>query len=173
MSPLCYPFWYMVTVSCKRCKKKFKAKPSHVSYGFAKFCSKDCAYQASRTGKEVVCSVCAKKIYRAPRMIGRSKSGKYFCSKSCQTLWRNQLYVGKAHANYIHGQASYRSILGRNGIKKVCKHCKIKDERVIAVHHIDKNRKNNSVENLVYLCHNCHHLVHYHVKKGKQTVPMV
>jgi predicted HNH restriction endonuclease len=32
--------------------------------------------------------------------------------------------------------------------------------RVLAVRHIDQNHKNNNVENLAWLCHNCHHLVH-------------
>jgi 5-methylcytosine-specific restriction endonuclease McrA len=36
------------------------------------------------------------------------------------------------------------------------------DIRMLAVHHIDQDRKNYKVENLVWLCHNCHHLVHHY-----------
>jgi hypothetical protein len=39
--------------------------------------------------------------------------------------------------------------------------CSTKDERVLAVHHIDHNRLNNKLDNLAWLCHNCHHLVHH------------
>ena len=37
-----------------------------------------------------------------------------------------------------------------------------------------RNRINNNVDNLVWLCHNCHHLVHYYeVDQEKFMVPMV
>jgi predicted HNH restriction endonuclease len=29
------------------------------------------------------------------------------------------------------------------------------------VHHIDKDRTNNTLKNLAWLCHNCHYLVHH------------
>ena len=164
----------MVTVSCKNCGKKFFAKPSHISYGFAKFCSRKCAYFAALKGRNVQCNECGKKVYRAPRMLERSKSEKYFCDKRCQTLWRNKMYTGEKHANYKHGKASYRSLLARAGVKKYCRLCKSKDERVLAVHHIDENRRNNVIENLMYLCHNCHHLIHHFPgERDKLMVPMV
>ncbi|MBI4281264.1 HNH endonuclease [Candidatus Uhrbacteria bacterium] len=36
----------------------------------------------------------------------------------------------------------------------------MKNNRVLLVHHIDENRKNNVLSNLVWLCRNCHFLVH-------------
>jgi predicted HNH restriction endonuclease len=42
----------------------------------------------------------------------------------------------------------------------VCKKCGNKDARVLEVHHLDKNRKNSNIENLIWLCANCHTLVH-------------
>ena len=48
----------------------------------------------------------------------------------------------------------------RSHTPKVCTLCQITDVRVMAVHHIDEDRTNNKIENLVWLCHNCHHLVH-------------
>ena len=159
---------------CKACKKKFQTKPSHIKLGWGKFCSKTCATTASKKGKRVHCAVCNKEVYRSLRDIGRSESSKYFCGKSCQTLWRNQLYSGDNHSNFKHGTASYREKMKRSGIKKVCTLCKTNDFRVLAVHHIDKNRKNNSIENLAYLCHNCHHLVHrYPQERDKLMVPGV
>ena len=115
--------------------------------------------------------MCGKKSYKSKVNLGRSKSGKFFCSKSCQTKWRNQEFVGPKHANWTGGKYSYRSVLTRNKVLKVCFLCKTKDVRVMAVHHKDRNRKNNKVENLVWLCHNCHHLVHYY--KDEQDKIMV
>lgn len=66
----------------------------------------------------------------------------------------------------------------RQSIPKICRLCKTKDIRVLAVHHIDKNRKNNKISNLAWLCHNCHLLVHhYDAERNKferiKMVPMV
>jgi predicted HNH restriction endonuclease len=40
--------------------------------------------------------------------------------------------------------------------------CGKDDKRIIAVHHIDKNRSNNKLKNLAWLCYNCHFLVHHY-----------
>jgi 5-methylcytosine-specific restriction endonuclease McrA len=47
----------------------------------------------------------------------------------------------------------------------ICKRCGTEDKRVLEAHHIDSNRKNNTIQNLVWLCRNCHHLVHNHKEK--------
>jgi len=109
----------------------------------------------------VFCYVCNKEIYKPLRALINSKSKKYFCGKSCQTKWRNSEFVGPKHANWKHGSASYKSVLSRHNIPKKCILCKTTDTRVLAVHHIDENHSNNALENLAWLCHNCHHLVHH------------
>jgi predicted HNH restriction endonuclease len=39
---------------------------------------------------------------------------------------------------------------------------------MLIVHHVDENRSNNDPENLIWLCYNCHHLVHnYQKEKAK------
>ena len=149
-----------VTVTCRQCKKTFTAKPSHIAMGFGKFCSRLCSSLSQKTGKEVSCDICNKKVYRIPKYLVGSKSGKYFCTKSCQTLWRNQLYVGERHANWKHGRAAYRSVLGRAKRERVCEICNTDDRRILTVHHKDRNRTNNNLDNLAWLCHNCHFLVH-------------
>ena len=37
--------------------------------------------------------------------------------------------------------------------------------RALEIHHIDRDRENNSEDNLIVLCRNCHWLVHRGVKK--------
>ncbi len=148
--------------NCKLCDTKFETKPSAVANGCGKYCSRECGHKAQRKGKDMECYLCGKYSYKSKTNLGRSKSGKFFCSKSCQTKWRNQEFAGPKHANWKGGRASYRELLERNNIPKICNLCKIGDERVMSAHHIDRNRKNNCVENLAWLCHNCHHLVHHH-----------
>ncbi len=151
-----------VIKKCLVCKHAFETKMFYIRKGQGKFCSSKCQYTAARKGKEVQCSQCGKDVYRKPRLLKLSQSGKYFCTKSCQTLWRNREYVGDRHANWKEGRYAYRSVLTRHGVPQVCRLCKITDPRIMAVHHIDQNRKNNKVDNLAWLCHNCHHLVHHH-----------
>lgn len=40
---------------------------------------------------------------------------------------------------------------------------------VLNVHHIDRNRTNNKLENLIILCPNCHSIEHYNKKTGLYT----
>lgn len=151
----------MPRVRCKICKKEFYAKPSWLKKGWGKYCSSKCQYQAKRRGKFVYCEICEKKIWRKPRQLKHSKSKKYFCNKSHQTLWRNRIFIGPRHPNWKGGEnIEHKELLLRNKIKPICNLCGYKDERVLAVHHLDRNKKHNNVKNLVWLCHNCHHLVH-------------
>lgn len=132
----------MAVVVCLICDKKFYAKPSHIEKGWGKYCSKRCQSSAQKTGKYVRCNQCGKETYRSIKDHKRSKSGNFFCGKSCQTIWRNStVYIGKYHANWNGGEASYRSIIKKSGRAKICAKCKNADHRVLAVHHKDKNRK--------------------------------
>lgn len=148
-------------VKCKLCSASFYTKPSWVNAGAGKYCSLACKYKATRKGQDIPCLICAKVVYHPKGRIERSKSKKYFCSKSCQTKWRNSYFVGEKHGNWKNGNSSYQSILGRNRIDKICTLCKEMDARVLAVHHINHKHTDNRLANLAWLCHNCHHLVHH------------
>ena len=43
---------------------------------------------------------------------------------------------------------------------KICSNCKYDNELALEVHHIDKDRTNNTVNNLRVLCANCHTIIH-------------
>ena len=156
----------MPTVKCLICQKEFYGKPYFLKIGQAKYCSQGCMRIGSRTGKIVNCHACGKKVYKTKKALRVSKSKTYFCTKSCQTKWRNSIFVGLKHANWIDGRNSYKSVMLRNKVSKICKLCKNKDSRVLAVHHLDHNRKNSNLSNLIWLCHNCHFLVHH----DKETI---
>jgi phage gp16-like protein len=70
--------------------------------------------------------------------------------------------ISDNHGNWNNGQATYRTRMKRLGQKRSCYECGIDDKRVLVVHHRDKNRKNNNIDNLVWLCCNCHYLVYQH-----------
>lgn len=163
----------MATAPCTYCAVSFYAKPSRIKSGQGKFCSRACSGKFNQKGREVICATCGAITYRRPRDLARSKSEKYFCTKRCQTTWRNQLYVGKSHKNFTNGQSSYRAVMLRSK-PRICGLCRTGDSRVLAVHHIDKNRKNNKLKNLAWLCHNCHFLVHhYHPERERFMAAIV
>ena len=164
----CY-YYYMPIVKCKICKKQFYTKPSHLKRGDGKYCSNVCSAKGRRRGKFVTCTTCGKEVWRMPRHLAHSKSKKYFCNKSCQTFWRNSvMYTGSNHPNWKGGFSSYRDMMIRRKIPKVCKRCKIRDFRLLSVHHLDENRKNNKIENLIWLCYNCHYLIHRNKAEKKK-----
>jgi hypothetical protein len=152
----------MPKLKCKICSTEFYVKPSHLKLGHGKYCSIKCRAEGQKNGKKVICDVCGKDVWRTPKDFGRSKSGKFFCSKSCQTKWRNEFYSGEKHYLWRGGEFVYRNLMLKSGNFPKCKLCGIDDIRILVVHHRDKNRKNQKLENLVWLCMNCHHLVHNH-----------
>ena len=164
----------MPQVKCKQCEKKFYAKPFWIRRGYGNYCSPACQHLGRRNGKIVSCFQCGKEVYRAKQKMERAKSGMFFCSKSCQTQWRNTLFVGEKHANWKHGKATYRTVLDRHKVPKFCRLCGSKDGRVLEAHHRDKDRNNNTLSNLVWLCRNCHFLVHHYPDEAKKLmVPIV
>ncbi|MBP9686371.1 MAG: HNH endonuclease [Candidatus Doudnabacteria bacterium] len=150
----------MPQVECKVCKKSFHIKPFHYDKGWGKYCSKECQNKSQMTGKHVLCAVCSREIWKMQKEIRHSKSQNFFCNKSCQTKWRNTIYVGERHPSWINGINTYRKIMERHNISPICTHCKISNARVLIVHHIDHNRSNNNISNLMWLCRNCHYLIH-------------
>ena len=155
---------YVAVYNCTVCGKDFKRKPCLVRRSGGKYCSNTCHYAAVRTGKHIPCDTCGKQLYRSPKRLRLSKYKKYFCNKSCQTIWRNKIFFGPNHKSWKDGHSSSASItaLSRTGREKICELCKTADRRVLAVHHKDRNRLNNSGVNLAWLCHNCHFLVHHY-----------
>lgn len=152
----------MVQVYCKQCAKEFSAKPSWIKNGYGKYCSRDCSHASNRKGIMVECHICGTGSYKQLKALKGSESGKFFCTKSCQTKWRNSEFKEEKHTNWKGGTHAYRRIMKQSNKPPVCGLCKTTDVRVLAVHHLDENRKNNTIENLAWLCHNCHLLVHHY-----------
>jgi len=163
----------VIRVKCSICAKCFEVKASHQKRGWGKYCSTNCRSKSQLRGQSVTCHTCHQQIYRSPRMLTRSKSGFYFCSKSCQTLWRNKTFIGEKSANWKNGEQAYRKILLRGGVEPVCAICKNSDPRILSAHHIDHDRSNNHIRNLIWLCFNCHYLSHHDSSFNQKVLNMV
>lgn len=161
----------MPEIKCKICSNKFYAKPNWIKRGWGKYCSRKCYHESNKKGKLVKCFICNKQIYKSRKALKGSKSKKYFCSKTCQTIWRNSMvFVGKNHSNWKDGEFTYKNILLKSNKKRICALCSENDVRILAAHHLDRNRKNNNIVNLIWLCHNCHFLIHHYKKEKDQLM---
>jgi len=79
--------------------------------------------------------------------------------------WKIVHYSGEEHWNWQGGKSfeiyPKKFKIVRKEIlelQQVCQLCK--SEKFLVVHHIDKNKKNNNIDNLVVLCRRCHGKVH-------------
>src|SRR3989344_6383955 len=125
----------MPEVNCRQCDKLFYTKTFFLKKGYGLFCSRTCYYVSVQKGEKVHCEICRAQIYRGLKQLTHSKSKKYFCSKSCQTIWRNQQYTGNKHKLWKGGwSVHYRKIMHNNGKTPVCLLCHEKDERIVVVH---------------------------------------
>jgi len=163
----------MYRVRCSFCEKVFYKKKSQIAYCKNNFCSPACQYKAARKGEYIKCFTCGKSIYKSKKELLRSKSKKYFCSHMCSNLYISKNQVGSGHPNWKGGMFSYRNMLKRQKLKEKCLLCFKKDSRILVVHHIDKNRKNNNLDNLMWLCRNCHFLVHNYKNESKKIADLV
>ncbi len=114
-----------------------------------------------RTGNNVECAYCGKVFYLIQSLL----SDRRFCSVECShkaefgTKGRNCSKTHKSLAVLEYGSSCERC--GYSGLKgyyskRIVNSVYDKVPISIHVHHIDKNRKNNAIENLSILCPNCH-----------------
>lgn len=155
----------MLVIACKHCGKEFKRKLSQINYAKENFCSTVCLHESRKSGEIKDCLICGQKVYRQNKFLKQSQTGKFFCSKKCSLIWQNTEFVGEKHPNWTTGEYSYPTVLKKTGLAQFCKCCGKTNPRILVVHHLDKNRQNNKALNLIWLCHNCHHLVHHYGEK--------
>lgn len=152
----------MKSINCNFCNKKINRKPSQIALARNHYCSNTCRYSSRKNGKDIKCSECGDIVYKTLKELNRSMSQKNFCSILCANRWRGKKFFRDKHPNWKNGESSYRDFAKKHLAIKYCNMCKTQDTRVLMVHHIDKNRKNNSILNLMILCYNCHFLVHHY-----------
>jgi hypothetical protein len=148
--------------TCLLCGAGFEPQPSSVRGEWGFHCCPDCLQLGVFTGEIKQCHHCGKEIYRRQADIRKSRSKLFFCDHSCRATWTNSLRAGENHPNWKKGEGAYRDIILRSSVDQVCARCGNADPRLLAVHHLDQDRTNNSLENLAWLCHNCHFLIHHY-----------
>ena len=148
-----------INKSCLYCDKVFKASLREHKRGNARFCSISCGSKNRKQEKQpnCVCNFCGNKFYKKPAHFVNSKSGLRFCSRVCKDEAQKLKYgITEIHPEHYGIDSGYRAKALENYPNK-CNICGYnKYVSVLEVHHKDKNRSNNKLDNLEILCPTCH-----------------
>ena len=103
--------------------------------------------------KEAPCVVCGKLI-----LAGLNKKT---CSRSCANTSREGIKykINRPRDKVVSQRALKVRLIEVRGIQ--CGRCGYSKIEILHVHHKDRNRGNNNLDNLELICPNCHYEEHY------------
>lgn len=144
--------------NCLICQTEFSYISSRSNK--AKYCSRQCYYQ-SRIGRgltESTCHFCEKKF------MSSKYTNRKFCSRKC--INKESMSI------WLPSFTTVRKAMMVRGLIEKCTDCGYDREiKILGVHHVDKDRKNNTLSNLIVLCPNCHSLRHLKHIPHSSTIP--
>ncbi len=173
-----------ITQNCGTCKKNFNAPLKEINRGNGKYCSRICSNEGVKKKQilrnslknqpNVQCSYCNKLFYKNDSKRKISKSQLYFCCREHKDLAQTKQFglkeIWPPHFGQSNSITKYREIAFRHKEHK-CERCGYqKLTEILEVHHKDRNRENNNIENLLVLCPNCHMEEHFLNKDGKWKI---
>lgn len=131
--------------------------------GACKQCIEDEATKRFKDSRvNVECAYCGKQFAKIKSKLPNSKSGLYFCCKEhkdiAQRIDSGSEFDDLRPSHYGDIASDYRLLALRN-YQHECAICGYHDDddvSLLEVHHIDEDRENNKLENLIILCPNCH-----------------
>lgn len=90
-----------------------------------------------------------------------SHFNKKTCSRACANKHRKGIRykMGRPHDKVVYQQGLKIRLLQQQGDK--CGRCKYSNTKILVVHHKDRNRTHNDLDNLELICPNCHYEEHY------------
>lgn len=112
---------------------------------------------------DVECAYCGKSFVKSNSTLLNSQSGMYFCCREHKDL-AQRLESGKQFdylrpSHYgVEQSTQYRALAFRSYPHQcaICGYHDDDDISLLDVHHIDSDRENNDLDNLIILCPNCH-----------------
>ena len=145
-----------IVLFCNDCQWEWSTKASNVLYTEkGKHHCPSCGNTNAnrKTGIIANCSWCGKEVYRKKSRVDINKTGYFYCSIQCGNLHKNSI---RRESGEWDKTSNYRK-LAFSTKNHECAICGYDEEkRILEVHHIDENRDNNSEDNLIILCPNCH-----------------
>lgn len=151
---------------CNYCGEEFKP----TSHKEQKFCSEECFGKAKDSKKEVKCNGCGDSIERKENEV--KKKNNLYCCRSCYYKDKKSKYIGENNPNWRGGSSfeeypeEFNSQLKqevRERDNHTCQMCGMPEpivedvfNRVLEVHHLDENKDNCEIDNLISVCRSCH-----------------
>ncbi len=132
---------------CLVCRTPIYRRPAEIEKNQGRvFCNQVCYGISQR--KEVSCSTCGKLI-----LAGLNKKT---CSRGCANKHRAGIKykIGSPRDKVKSQQALKIRLLEHRGGK--CERCDYSKYQILEVHHENRDRKDNGLENLALICPNCH-----------------
>ena len=124
----------------------------------------------------VICEYCGKSFRIQKSKYITSETKKFFCSRECkdkaQSIDSGEQFDFLRPDHYKDGKYYYRNRALRKYGEK-CECCGYNEDiDFLEVHHIDENRENNSIENLIVLCPLCRKKLttHKYILKDRKLV---
>jgi hypothetical protein len=164
------------------CGSIFKALKKEINRGYGKFCNRKCSgVYNGRVRKEknktlktpnVTCAFCSKDFYKSNSKLTAPKSGLHFCTRKCKDLAQRIGGIKEIQPEHYGTRTSvlskdYRPIAFEK-YEPICMKCGYsKHPEILHVHHKDRDRANNSVDNLEILCPTCHDEDHFLASDGR------
>lgn len=138
--------------SCIVCKKPIYKRPIEIQRNKGHvFCSMICYGVSCR--KESPCVICGRLIL--------SGLNKKTCSRGCANRHRAGIKykINRPRDKVVSQRALKIKLMKIKG--KNCERCNYNKYEILQVHHQDRNKANNSLDNLELICPNCHFEEHY------------
>ena len=137
---------------CSICHKPIYKRPCEIQRNQGRvFCGLSCYGISCR--KEIPCLVCGTPIF--------SGLNKKTCSRACANKHRTgiQYKINRPKENVVSERALKIRLLKDRG--RICERCGYNKPEILQIHHKDRNRSNNNIDNLELICPNCHFEEHY------------
>lgn len=139
---------------CPICNKEFFVHPYRIRLTKVICCSKKCSYKNFQNTHKITrqCIECGNNF--SFKKAEEKKRPKIYCSHAC-------MYKGK-----ITTEITFYRQKAFDNFPNCCYFCN-KTNQKLEIHHIDYDRSNNDISNLVILCISCHrkiHLLFSHIK---------
>lgn len=150
-----------VNIRCKKCGNVWEISPASL-YAKTNFSGCPCCNH-KKFYEQKTCSYCYKTFEKLKSTMKNNQSGLVFCCKECGNRYKSLQQKMNNGSNYRRNAFEY--------YEHCCKICGYReDERILEVHHIDENRLNNDINNLIILCPNCHKKLTLHLNSIEELL---
>lgn len=176
-----------MVINCYICSKKFYGRPSSVSKGNSKYCSKKCFDIWQRQNKKIgmisqrwnsvkrICKVCKVIFYRCPAKIALGRG--IYCSKVCYSRGMIGLNKGRKLSKETIAKISGKNHYNwKGGVNyKYRKRFKTQDWKIIKkqVYTRDARLCQQCGKKCSYMDISCHHIIPWQISKDNSLFNLV